>query len=91
MFLFIVLLIHISIKLCRIVTYIQIFLATYGTAGTLPLVLAGKCEDSTCTTLTTDLDVVKACFTDPTDASNCRGKHIIAHSQTILLIDYKSL
>ena len=52
---------------------IQIFLATYGTAGTLPLVLAGKCEDSTCTTLTTDLDVVKACFNDPTDATNCRG------------------
>ena len=73
MFLFIVLLIHISIKLCRIVTYIQIFLATYGTAGTLPLVLAGKCEDSTCTTLTTDLDVVKACFTDPTDTAKCRG------------------
>ena len=52
-------------------------LATYGTAGTLPLVLAGKCEDSTCTTLTTDLDVVKACFTDPTDAANCRGMLIL--------------
>ena len=47
--------------------------ATYGTATNLPLVLAGKCDGSTCTTLTTDLDVVKACFADPTDAANCRG------------------
>ena len=52
-------------------------LATYGTAGTLPLVLAGKCDGSTCTTLTTDLDVVKACFADPTDATNCRGMLIL--------------
>ena len=47
--------------------------ATYGTANNLPMVLAGKCEDSTCTTLTTDLDVVKNCFNDPTDATSCRG------------------
>ena len=47
--------------------------ATYGTATNLPMVLAGKCDGSTCTTLTTDLDVVKACFADPTDAAKCRG------------------
>ena len=44
--------------------------------------LAGKCEESTCTSLTTemsaaktDLDVVKACFNDPSDATNCQGNN----------------
>ena len=50
------------------------FSATYSGPSTLPLVLADKCDGSTCSTITSDLDVVKACFTDPTDATNCRGK-----------------
>ena len=58
------------------VVWILFLLVTYGTASSLPMVLAGKCDGSTCTTLTTDLDVVKTCFTDPTDA-NCRGKLLL--------------
>ena len=49
-------------------------LATYGGPSTLPLVLADKCDGATCSTITSDLDVVKACFSDPTDANNCRGE-----------------
>ena len=45
----------------------NIFSATYGTSATLPMVLAGKCEDSTCSTLTSDLGVVESCMTDFTD------------------------
>ena len=48
--------------------------ATYSADTTLPLVLAGKCETPTCSTLINDMDVVKACFTDPTDVTDCRGK-----------------
>ena len=55
-------------------------LATYGSPSNIPVVLAGKCEESACSTLTinldaarTDIDVIKACFDDPTDATNCRG------------------
>ena len=37
------------------------------------MVIAGKCDSTTCTTLTSDLDIVKACFNDPTDTSTCQG------------------
>ena len=59
-------------------------LATYGGPSTLPLVLADKCDDSTCSTITSDLDVVKACFNDPTDASSCRGKWIDTWHRKVL-------
>ena len=40
----------------------------------MPQVLASKCDGTTCTALTADMAVVKACFTDPTDTSSCKGK-----------------
>ena len=43
--------------------------ATYNGASALPQVLAGKCGSGTCTTLTNDLDVVKTCMNDFTDAA----------------------
>ena len=48
-------------------------LGTFNAATNLPQLLDGKCSAATCTTLTSDLDVIKACFTDPTDTAKCRG------------------
>ena len=58
--------------------------------------LAGKCEESRCTSLTTDLsdaktdlDVVKACFNDPSDATNCQGNNYIStYYQYLFQISY---
>ena len=49
------------------------FAATYGGAATLPKVLEGKCDQSTCSTLETDLDVVESCMTD-FNANTCTFK-----------------
>ena len=49
--------------------------------STLPLLLDSKCDSSKCAILTADLDtvkldlnIVKACFKDPSDNVTCRGK-----------------
>ena len=53
--------------------FTNIFIATYGGAATLPKVLEGKCDQSTCTTLESDLDVVESCMTD-FNANTCTFK-----------------
>ena len=51
---------------------IYIITGVYGGPSALPTVVAGKCDGSTCSTLTTDVTAVKSCLTDPT-ASDCTG------------------
>ena len=54
---------------------VRIISGTYGSAATLPSVLAGKCEGSTCSALTTinaDILTIKKCFDNPS-ASECTG------------------
>ena len=55
---------------------VKIISGTYGSAASLPTVLAGKCEGSTCSALTTinaDILTIKKCFDNPS-ASDCTGK-----------------
>ena len=42
---------------------------TYSGSTSLPTVLAGKCDGTTCTTLTTDVTALKACMSTPTNAA----------------------
>ena len=51
---------------------IYLITGVYGGPSALPTVVAGKCDGSTCSTLTTDVTAVKSCLTDPT-ASDCTG------------------
>ena len=46
----------------------------YSASSTLPKTLTSKCDQSTCTTLTTDMTTVKSCLTSPTD-SGCSGTY----------------
>ena len=47
-------------------------LVIYGTKNSLPGVLAGKCDGSTCAVLKSDLSTVQTCFKDPSDVA-CTG------------------
>ena len=41
---------------------VRVFGFIFNFSSNLPTILAAKCDGTTCTTLTTDLDVVKECF-----------------------------
>ena len=48
------------------------FSGTYGGTTALPAVIAGKCDSTTCTTLNSEVAIIKSCLTDP-KAAACTG------------------
>ena len=71
------------------ISIIYYYLATYGGPSTLPSVLSGKCDSTSCSTLTSDLATVKSCLTDPT-ASACSGNvFVIYHDNLFIHIPQK--
>ena len=59
-------------------------LANYGGSSTLPSVLSSKCDGSTCSVVTRDVDVVKSCLNDPLSAG-CKGQQS-SHSIIYLIL-----
>ena len=45
---------------------------TYGGTTALPAVIAGKCDGTTCTTLNSEVTIIKSCLTNPA-AAVCTG------------------
>ena len=58
--------------------------ANYGGSSTLPSVLSSKCDGSTCSVVTSDVDVVKSCLNDPLSAG-CKGQQS-SHSIIYLIL-----
>jgi len=47
---------------------------TYSGTTALPAVIAGKCDSTTCTTLNSEVTIIKSCLTDP-KAAACTGSN----------------
>ena len=71
-----------SVHICNIYIHnIQLMLtATYSGAATLPLLLEGKCDESTCTTLTTNLNTVTTDLREVHISEGGRRKRVVARS-----------
>ena len=53
-------------------------LETYSDIKALPAIIDGKCDSSTCSTLTTEMSAVKSCLNDPTSTA-CKGIYFITY------------